>query len=430
MVKSTRAAPRRKGAGRKAGLRPPAPSVAAKRAVSDAVSRAVEAAMASLAHEIRTPLTGILAISELLAMSDLGERERVWVDVLRGSAEHMNALASLVIDGVRAEEKGLVLRRDRFDPGQIARAAAASLAARAQVKGLRSAVTIADDLPEAIIGDPVRLRAAIENLIDNAVKFTESGDVRLDVSRDGGSMSFSVADSGIGLSTAEIKRLFRPFAQGSDKVGERFGGAGLGLAFVKRVAQAMGGDVSVTSSPGKGSLFRLTVALEPAEPFQPAPDVAPPPSAAARPTKTAAGKRAAAKPAKEEAGQALHILCAEDNVYGRIITKTILAELGHKVRFVGSGAAVVEAVSRNDYDAVLMDVVLSGLDGIEATRRIRMLPGRAGRVPVIGLSGHGTRDNEAKARAAGMDGYLRKPVTPRALADMLEQVARRRKKHT
>ena len=201
----------------------------------------------------------------------------------------------------------------------------------------------------------------------------------------------------------------------------------------------MGGDVTVTSEPGKGSAFCLTVALEPAatqcwrQEQQKSPPVQAKPSAPPV-SQSATVKPAAVKPAKEKPAdqrpkqqqRMLRILCAEDNVYGRIITKTILAELGHKVEFVGSGSAVVEAVSRNRYDAVLMDVVLAGVDGIEATRRIRMLPGAAGQVPVIGLSGHGARENEAAARASGMDGYLHKPVSARALADTLDELARSR----
>jgi CheY-like chemotaxis protein len=378
-------------------------------------NRVVEAAIAAFAHEIRTPLTGVLAISELLAEAGLGERERGWVAVLKESAEHINALASLVIDGVRAEEKGLVLCREPFDLHAMARSAAAALVARAQAKGLACSTTIADDLPDMVIGDAVRLRAAIENLIDNAVKFTDAGEVRLDVSCIGGKVSFAVADTGIGLGQAEIRRLFKPFAQGCERIAERFGGAGLGLAFVRRVAQAMGGDVTVTSDTGHGSVFRFTVGLDPAPARE---------ATATGPARTPGSAEPREPPCRQDR-RVLHVLCAEDNAFGRIITKTILSELGHTVEFVGSGTGVVEAAKRHRYDVVLMDVILAGIDGIEATRRIRSLPGRAGQIPVIGLSGHAARENEAAARAAGMDYYLRKPVRPAALADALDLAARK-----
>src|ERR1700719_798365 len=180
--------------------------------------RAIEATLAELAHEIRTPLTGILALGELLTTSELGERERGWAAAIKSTAEHLALLTSLIVDAARAGAKGLVLRRELIRPRRLAEALAASLAGRAEAKGLEHAADISAGLPEAVIGDPLRLRAALENLIDKAVKFTERGSVRLAVSgapaaRGKVRLKFSVSDSGIGLSAAEIKRLFRPFAQ-------------------------------------------------------------------------------------------------------------------------------------------------------------------------------------------------------------------------
>ena len=172
-------------------------------------------------------------------------------------------LTSLIVDAVRADAKGLVLRRDLIRPRAFAQALAASLDARAQSKNLACEIAIAPDLPEVVIGDALRLRAALENLIDNAVKFTEHGTVRLDVAsekaaRDRVRLIFTVTDSGIGLSAAEIKRLFRPFAQANRGIARRYGGAGLGLSYVKRIAKAMGGDLAVTSKPGGGSRFAFS----------------------------------------------------------------------------------------------------------------------------------------------------------------------------
>jgi len=226
--------------------------------------RQVESALAALAHDIRTPLTGVLALSELLAASDLPERERGWARAIQSAAEHLSLSTSVVLDAVKADTTGLVLRKDMFSPRQLADDVAASLAARADIGGLSAIVTIAENVPDAAKGDPVRLRAALENLIDNAVKFTARGDVRLDVTaasapRKCVQLTFAVTDSGIGMTPAEIKTLFRPFAQASKDVSRRFGGAGLGLSLVKRLAKAMGGDLTVTSTPGQGSTFTLTV---------------------------------------------------------------------------------------------------------------------------------------------------------------------------
>ena len=238
-----------------------------KSTARDGRARAFELMVAGFAHDVRTPLTGILAAAELLAASDLGDNERRWVAAVIGSARHLEALTTLVVDAVKAGRHGLALRRDPFDAGELAQAAAASLAARAQGAGLTSRVDLSADLPARAIGDSVRLRAALENLIDNAVKFTREGEVALNVTMQrapGGRtrLIFAVTDSGIGMTRSERQGLFRPFSQASEKVARRFGGAGLGLVLVKRLAEAMGGDLTVVSRLGGGSTFRLAAVVD------------------------------------------------------------------------------------------------------------------------------------------------------------------------
>jgi len=362
---------------------------------------AVETALASLAHEIRTPLNGILALSELIAAADLPEREREWAGQVRGAAEHLAQLATLVVDGVRAETRGLVLRPQVFRPRALAEAVGATLSARAEAKGLVAEIAIAADLPEQAIGDRVRLRAALENLADNAVKFTDGGRVALMVSAEAAPrgrlrLTFDFSDSGIGLSRREITGLFRPFAQANRDVGRRYGGAGLGLLFVRRLAKAMGGSLNVESRPGGGSSFRLTVSVRKAD----------------RPDDRQASSGA------ERTVRSLRILCAEDNPFARVVLKTVLTELGHEIDFAGSGESAIAAVARG-YDLVLMDVTLPGLDGLAATRAIRALDGAAARIPIIGISGRTeARDAEA-AIAAGMNAFLAKPVSPAQLAQTI-----------
>jgi two-component system, sensor histidine kinase len=366
-----------------------------------------EAALAAFAHDIRTALTGILALGELLASSDLGERERRWAASVKGSAEHLAALTTLVIDAARADAGAITLQREAFSPRRLLEALAQSLAARAQIKGLTAESAIAEDLPALLVGDPVRLRAALENLIDNAVKFTARGTVKVEASakkhgaRGDVALSVIVTDSGIGLSASEIKLLFRPFAQASAEIARRYGGAGLGLVVVERLAELMGGDLTVTGTPGRGSRFIFTARLPVA------------PDAAAQADQSAQQNAAPAT--------ALNVLCAEDNPYGRVILNTILTELGHRADFAASGEEAVSAVTRG-YDAVLMDVTLPGIDGLDATRRIRALAGAVGRTPIIGISGRGEAGDEDAARTAGMDAYLRKPLSPSALSTALAAV--------
>jgi CheY-like chemotaxis protein len=365
--------------------------------------RAIEVALAGLAHDIRTPLTGILVLSQLLQASDLPERERGWAEAIRGAADHLARLTTLVVDAAKAESTGLVLHDEPFSPRELARSVAGSLAARAKAKSLDADIAIAKTLPNRVNGDEVRLRSALENLVDNALKFTERGSVGFAASsaragRDRVRLTFTVTDSGIGITAADLKRLFRPFAQASHAVARRYGGAGLGLVFVKRIARAMGGDLKVTSRPGRGSTFRLMVVMKEA----------------------ASAQRQRAS--RSRPAPAISVLCVEDNPYGRIVHGAVLRELGHQAEFVGSGEAAVEAVASNAHDVVLMDVALPGIDGIETAQRIRALPQPAGGIPIIGVSGRTEPRDAAAAIAAGMNAYLRKPASPAQLDEALRKV--------
>src|SRR5579864_4783164 len=398
---------RKGGSDRPSPLRRPQ-GAAKPRSASDRQRRAIEAVLAAFAHDVRTPLTGIIAFSELLATSGLGEREQRWTAAIKDAAEHLAALATLIIEGARAGARALPPRHEAFDLPRLAAVLAASLAARAEAKNLACEIDIAAMLPPYVKGDPLRLRTALENLMANAVKFTERGKIGLKVAaaplaRRALRLSFTVSDSGIGMSAAEVKRLFRPFAQANHDIVQKFGGSGLGLVQVRRLAKAMGGDLKVESVPGRGSTFRLSVVVD----------------------RTEAQEAASLTSAASEYGppkRPLNILCIEDNPYGRVVLNAVLRELGHRADFAGSGEAALEAAARGDHDIVLMDIALSGIDGFEATRRIRALPGAASRVPVIGISGHSERADTDAALAAGMDAYLTKPVSPHALADALARV--------
>jgi CheY-like chemotaxis protein len=365
----------------------------------------VEAALAAFAHEVRTPLTGILAISNLLATSDLGERERRWVDTIKAGAEHLASLATLFVDAARSRSAGNG-RQDLFDLRALARNAGDSLAGRAAAKGLQATVEVSDKLPALVVGDSVRLRAALENLIDNAIKFTEQGAVALSVTPARGGtgkagIAFAVSDSGIGLSLKEIERLFRPFSQANVSIASRFGGAGLGLSSVKQLARAMGGDIMVAPRKGGGTTFTLMVTLPLADAE----------SAADLSTEATLG-----------ATRPLRLLSVEDNPFGRVVLNTMLTELGHQAEFIGRGEDAPERLAQGGFDAVLMDMVLPGINGVEAIGRIRALAPPLQHIPIIGISGRA--EDEAAARAAGADAFLLKPVSPRALATALLEATR------
>src|ERR1700681_1703533 len=381
----------------------------AKRAAAIPAPGMVEAALAAFAHEVRTPLTGILAISNLLATSDLDERERRWVDTIKAGAEHLASLATLFVDAASSGGSGLGERQDLFVLRVLARSIGDSLAGRAAAKGLQCSIDISEKFPAPVVGDPVRLRAALENLIDNAVKFTEQGGVALSVTPMRGpsgkvGVAFAISDSGIGLTLNEIKRLFRPFSQANVSIASRFGGAGLGLSSVKALARAMGGDILVAQRRGGGTTFTLTVTL----------------------TRAKASKAASSgldAGASSDRVQGLRVLSVEDNPFGRVVLNTILTELGHQAEFIGRGEAATERIAQGDFDAVLMDMVLPGINGIEAIKRIRKLGPPLGRIAIMGVSGRG--EDDAAWGAAGADAFLVKPVSPRALATALLEATRR-----
>ncbi|MET4071730.1 CheY-like chemotaxis protein/nitrogen-specific signal transduction histidine kinase [Bradyrhizobium sp. S3.2.6] len=402
--------------------RPAAAGKVRKRGAKPAAPDMVQVALAAFAHEVRTPLTGILAISDLLSTSDLGERERRWADTIKAGAEHLANLATLFVDAAKTGKGagGSTLRQDLFDLRALARSTGDSLAGRAAAKGLQAEVDISDKLAGLVVGDPVRLRAALENLIDNAVKFTDQGGVAISATpwrpaKGGGrgktkdkvkgkrkvGVAFAVSDSGIGLTMAEIKRLFRPFTQANVTIASRFGGAGLGLSSVKQLARAMGGDITVAPRRGGGATFTLTVSLD------------------------AAGPAKSRKSGGEEpnALAALRVLSVEDNPFGRVVLNTILTELGHHAEFIGRGEDAVNRLAQGGFDAVLMDMVLPGIDGVEAIRRIRTMQAPLAQIPIIGVSGRG--EDEAASREAGANAFLVKPVSPRALATALLEARRR-----
>jgi CheY-like chemotaxis protein/nitrogen-specific signal transduction histidine kinase len=401
-----KAPPSRKRQAKKRPAKKRASTKAAKTAPRRAgATNTVEAALAAFAHEVRTPLTGILAISNLLATSDLGERERRWVDTIKAGAEHLASLATLFVDAARSRGPHAG-RQDLFDLRALARSVGDSLAGRAAAKGLQASVDISDKLPALVVGDSVRLRAALENLIDNAVKFTDAGGVALAVTparnvNNKAGIAFAVSDSGIGLSLKEIERLFRPFSQANMSIAARFGGAGLGLSSVKQLARAMGGDIMVAPRKGGGTTFTLMVTL---------------PLAKVGRTKQSDG-------AAPGTSAPLRLLSVEDNPFGRVVLNAILTELGHQAEFIGRGEAVAERLAQGSFDAVLMDMVLPGISGVEAIRRIRALDAPLGQIAVIGISGR--TEDEAAARAAGASAFLVKPVSPRALATALLEATSR-----
>ncbi len=359
--------------------------------------------LATLGHEIRTPLTGVLGMSELLLRGGLGDRQRGQVEAIHGAGEHLLRLVNDALDLARIEAGKLALHDAPFDLRALIEETRALLAPLAQRKGLDFRREIDSDTPRGLRGDAHRVRQILLNLGHNAIKFTERGGVTLRVSGLAPSgVRLEMRDSGPGLNAEQQARLFQRFSQvDGPHTAARHGGSGLGLAICQELAAAMGGRIQVDSTPGVGTTFRVELPL-------PAAEVSP---REAHPTRQAAARVVAPK----------RILLVEDDATIARVVTGLLETQGHSVGHVPHGLAALAQLQRERYDLAFVDLDLPGVDGFELARLIR---GNGTTLPLIALTARADADAEPLSRAAGMDAFLRKPVTTRLLAEAIESVAR------
>jgi PAS domain S-box-containing protein len=375
----------------------------AARAEAEAATRAKADFLSAISHEIRTPMNGVIGMAESLFLDDdLSETQRRSLGVIRDSGKLLVALVNDLLDFAKMERGALTLESAPFAPETLVDTVMPAHRLAAASKGVALMATVAADAQSPRMGDPLRLQQILHNLLGNAVKFTESGSVTLNVDvDDSGQLRMSVRDTGIGMTPEQAARVFKSFTQADPTIARRFGGTGLGLSIVKGLAEAMGGAVAVESAPGRGSTFTVTAPLPLAQP-----ESSESLDSARGPTAALAGKR---------------VLVADDNEINRMVLVAFLERLGVCATAVDGGRAAVEAASRGGFDALLLDVVMPDLDGPDALAIIRAEAACAGRAttPAVAVTGQASASEIDACGKAGFAAHLAKPIDADRLASIL-----------
>lgn len=376
--------------------------LARAKAAAEAANDSKTQFLAAMSHEIRTPLNAVLGMNGLLLNTPLSDQQRRYVELIRSSGQMLLSVINDVLDISKIEAARMELEIAEFSPEGILDEVVSLLSVRAEAKGLLLRTRLAPGLPGALRGDASRLRQILFNLIGNALKFTEQGQVEVDVRHeplaDGRvTLCVAVADTGIGIAPESLPTLFDRFTQADSSTARRYGGSGLGLAISRELAALMGGTLTVQSALGQGSTFELKVPL-------------------VRGDSRLLVQQENGADLPERASTSLRILVAEDNGVNQILIKAILDQMGHYSDIVADGIEALRQVQQAQYDLVLMDIQMPEMDGQAATQAIRALGGPVSRIPIIAMTANAMVEDRAAYLSIGMTDYVSKPIVVRQLA--------------